>query len=231
MGALTRFLTSAKTSWIILVITALAATALFALAGSEESETAPSVGLPSSAESVKVDQLLEEFPSADATSALLVFASEDGVLDEKTLSLIDQKAFGDLAALALDGAVPPAQVSDDGTVALVVVPLEPEPDVAEQTARAEEIRDIAAVFDGADFTLLLTTVIVVAVLLLITYRSPWLWIVPLVVIGLADALAGIVARQVASAVGIQLDASITGILSVLVSFGPGRCRRCDRGCD
>ncbi|WP_270413705.1 MMPL family transporter [Microbacterium maritypicum] len=253
MGALTRFLTSAKTSWIILVITALAATALFALAGSEESETAPSVGLPSSAESVKVDQLLEEFPSADATSALLVFASEDGVLDEKTLSLIDQKAFGDLAALALHGAVPPAQVSDDGTVALVVVPLEPEPDVAEQTARAQEIRDvaaadlegvrvyltgaegfevdIAAVFDGADFTLLLTTVIVVAVVLLITYRSPWLWIVPLVVIGLADALAGIVARQVASAVGIQLDASITGILSVLVSFGPGRCRRCDRGCD
>ena len=36
MGALTRFLTSAKTSWIILVITALAATALFALAGSED---------------------------------------------------------------------------------------------------------------------------------------------------------------------------------------------------
>ena len=57
-------------------------------------------------------------------------------------------------------------------------------------------------------------------LLLITYRSPWLWIVPLVVIGLADALAGIVARQVAGAVGIQLDASITGILSVLV-FGAG----------
>ncbi|WP_314425182.1 MMPL family transporter [uncultured Microbacterium sp.] len=242
MSALTRFLTSAKTSWIMLIVAALASAALFTLAGAEESETAPSVGLPSSAESVKVDELLAEFPSADTTSALLVFAADDGELDQETLDRIDAKAFGELADLSRDGAVPPAQVSDDGTVALVIVPLEPEPDVAAQSERAQEIRDIAAddldgvrvyltgaegfevdiaaVFEGADFTLLLTTVIVVAVLLLITYRSPWLWIVPLVVIGLADALAGIVAREVASAVGIQLDASITGILSVLV-FGAG----------
>jgi putative drug exporter of the RND superfamily len=78
MSALLRFITSAKTSWIVLVLAALAAAALFALSGSEESETAPSVGLPDSAESVQVDQLREQFPSADGTSALLVFASEDG---------------------------------------------------------------------------------------------------------------------------------------------------------
>mgnify|MGYP007007877389 FL=1 len=130
MSALTRFLTSAKTSWIILVVTAVAAAALFALAGSEESETAPSVGLPSSAESVKVDELLEEFTSAEATSALVVFAAEDGELDADALALINEKAFGDLTDLSRDGAVPPAQISDDGTVALVIVPLEPEPDVA-----------------------------------------------------------------------------------------------------
>lgn len=242
MNVLLRFLTSAKTSWIMLVLTALAAALLFGLAGGEESETAPSVGLPDSAESVQVDQLLDTFPDADGTSALLVFASDDGKLDAETLGIIDQKVFGELADLSSDGFVPPAQISEDGTVALVVVPLDPEPDVAAQTERAQELRDaasadldgvrvyltgpegfevdIAAVFAGADFTLLLTTVIVVAVLLLITYRSPWLWLVPLVVIGLADALAGIIARQVASAVGVQLDASITGILSVLV-FGAG----------
>lgn len=242
MTGLLRFLTSAKTSWIVLVLAAAAAAALFALAGGEESETAPSVGLPDSAESVQVDQLRDEFPSADGTSALLVFASEDGELNADTLARINENAMGELAALSSDGFVPPAQVSEDGTVALVVVPLDPEPDVAEQRERAQELRDaasagltdvrvyltgaegfevdIAAVFAGADFTLLLTTVIVVAVLLLVTYRSPWLWLVPLVVIGLADALAGIVARQVASAVGVQLDASVTGILSVLV-FGAG----------
>ena len=80
--------------------------------------------------------------------------------------------------------------------------------------------DVAAVFKGADFTLLLTTVIVVAILLLVTYRSPWLWLVPLIVVGTADGLASIVATRVAAAAGIVLDASVTGILSVLV-FGAG----------
>ncbi len=242
MSGLLRFLTSAKTSWIMLVLAALAAAALFTIAGGEESQTAPSVGLPDSAESVQVDQLREQFQSADGTSALLVFAAEDGTLDADSIARINENASGALADISSDGFVPPAQISEDGTVALVVVPLEPESDVAAQRERAEELRDaasagldgvrvyltgaegfevdIAAVFAGADFTLLLTTVIVVAVLLLITYRSPWLWLVPLVVIGLADALAGIVARQVASAVGVQLDASVTGILSVLV-FGAG----------
>jgi putative drug exporter of the RND superfamily len=171
-----------------------------------------------------------------------LFASEDGGLDSESRAQIDANAFGELADLSSDGFVPPAQVSDDGTVALLVVPLDPESDVAAQAERAQDLRDaavadldgvrvyltgaegfevdIAAVFAGADFTLLLTTVIVVAILLLITYRSPWLWLVPLIVIGVADALAGIVARQVAAAVGVQLDASITGILSVLV-FGAG----------
>jgi RND superfamily putative drug exporter len=148
-----------------------------------------------------------------------------------------------MADEALDGFVPPPTVSDDGTAALVVVPLEPVSDVAEQADRAAQLRslanadlpdgltalltgpegfavDVAAVFKGADFTLLLTTVLVVAVLLLVTYRSPWLWLVPLAVVGLADGLAAIVATRIAAAAGIALDASVTGILSVLV-FGAG----------
>jgi RND superfamily putative drug exporter len=225
-----------------LVLTALAAFALFTLGSKEGGNTAPASGLPDTAESVQVDQLLEEFPSADGTSALLVFASDEGELSEDDLAAINEKVFGDLTEFTPDGFVPPAQVSEDGTVALVAVPLEPETDVAVQAERAQEIRDvasadldgvtvyltgaegfevdIAAVFEGANFTLLLTTVVVVALLLLITYRSPWLWLVPLVVVGLADVLAGIVAGLVAEAAGIQLDASITGILSVLV-FGAG----------
>jgi len=242
VSGLLRFITSAKTSWILLVLAAVAAGALFAVAGSEEAETAPTVGLPASAESERARQLLDEFPSADGTSAILVFAADSGDLSDAQLDTIGETASGDLADLSAEGFVPPAQVSDDGSVAFLVVPLEPESDVAAQADRAQELRDaasadldgvtvyltgaegfevdIAAVFAGADFTLLLTTVIVVAILLLIAYRSPWLWLVPLIVIGVADALAGIVAGLVASAVGVQLDASITGILSVLV-FGAG----------
>jgi putative drug exporter of the RND superfamily len=61
---------------------------------------------------------------------------------------------------------------------------------------------------------------VVAVLLVITYRSPVLWLVPVLVIGLADQLAATLAPQVLQLVGIPWDASTTGILSVLV-FGAG----------
>ena len=80
--------------------------------------------------------------------------------------------------------------------------------------------DLSGVFAGADFTLLLSTVIIVAVLLLITYRSPTLWLVPLLVVGVADGMAGQLARQVAALFGITPDGSVTGILSVLV-FGAG----------
>ncbi|MEV8271811.1 MMPL family transporter [Microbacterium sp. NPDC077184] len=242
MAALLRFITSARTSWIVLVLAIAAAGGIFALGSGSDGDTAPPVGLPDTAESRQVDALLEELPSADTTSALLVFSGGGEELDEERLAQINQNAMGDLAEFTPDGFVPPAQVSDDGTVALVVVPLEPLTNVEEQTERAVEIRaaaatdldgvtvyftgaegfevDIAAVFEGADFTLILTTVVVVAILLLVTYRSPTLWIVPLIVVGVSDVLAGIIAARVAAAVGIQLDASTTGILSVLV-FGAG----------
>ena len=242
MAALLRFITSARTSWIVLTLAVAAAGGIFALGSGSDGDTAPPVGLPDTAESRQVDALLEELPSADTTSALLVFSGGGEELTEEQLGQITQNAMGDLAEFTPEGFVPPAQVSDDGTVALVVVPLEPLPTVGEQSERAAEIRaaaaadldgvtvyftgaegfevDIAAVFEGADFTLILTTVIVVAILLLVTYRSPTLWIVPLIVVGVSDVLAGIIAARVASAVGIQLDASTTGILSVLV-FGAG----------
>ena len=55
--------------------------------------------------------------------------------------------------------------------------------------------DLAAVFDGADTNLLLATAGVVALLLLITYRSPVLWLIPLTVVGVADRLAAVLATQ------------------------------------
>jgi RND superfamily putative drug exporter len=239
---LARFITSRRTSWIVLVGALLATGAIFAAGSGAGATTSPGVGLPSSAQSAQVAELQKELPGADASSALLVYSRDGDVLTDADIAAITATT-ANLADLSLEGFVPPPSISDDGTTALVVVPLEIEPSVDLQKERAIELRtiandglpsgvtalltgaegfavDIAAVFEGADFTLLLTTVIVVAVLLLITYRSPWLWLVPLVVVGTADGLAGIVATRVAAAVGIELDASVTGILSVLV-FGAG----------
>jgi RND superfamily putative drug exporter len=139
--------------------------------------------------------------------------------------------------------VPPATLSNDESTAVITIPMEKSDETEVITERVAEIRqlakegmpaglevyvtgpegfsaDLSGVFAGADFTLLLSTVVVVAVLLLITYRSPWLWLVPLLVVGTADGMAGQLARQVASLFGITPDASVTGILSVLV-FGAG----------
>ncbi|MDA2986088.1 MAG: MMPL family transporter, partial [Actinomycetota bacterium] len=80
------------------------------------------------------------------------------------------------------------------------------------------IKDVGSIFEGADFLLLAFTAGVVAVLLLVTYRSPVLWLIPLAVVGTADGMAGILARRVADFLGFVPDGSVTGILSVLV-FG------------
>ena len=242
MRRLTDFLTARATSWIVLIIAFAAAAAIFALGSGSDSETGPGAGLPSTSESVRVTAAQENLPSADTTSALLVYNRDGDELTDADLTAIAD-ASASLAELSSEGFVPPPTVSDDGTTAIVVVPLEVEGDLDAQTARADELRalantnlpdgvtalltgpegfavDLSAVFAGADFTLLLTTVIVVAILLIVTYRSPWLWLVPLAVIGTADALASIAATRVAAAIGITLDASTTGILSVLV-FGAG----------
>lgn len=242
MIAITRFITAARTSWIVLVVGIAATAALFVAAGYQSADSAPPVGLPDSAESSQAAALQEQFADDDATSGLLVFGRESGELTDDDLAAITERTV-DLAELSLDGFVPPPSVSDDGTTALVVVPLAIEDQVSVQAERADEIRaiaadglpdgvqvwftgaegfavDIAAVFEGANFVLLSITALVVALLLIITYRSPVLWIVPLAVVGIADVIAGIVARLVADAAGVTLDGSVTGILSVLV-FGAG----------
>ncbi len=53
MAALLRFITSARTSWIVLILAVAAAGGLFALGSGSEGDTAPPVGLPDSAESVR----------------------------------------------------------------------------------------------------------------------------------------------------------------------------------
>ena len=77
--------------------------------------------------------------------------------------------------------------------------------------------DIASAFNGADFTLLIVTIVIVALLLIITYRSPILWLLPLIVLGTADGLASTVTAAVGDWLDLQFDA---GIISVLV-FGAG----------
>jgi RND superfamily putative drug exporter len=240
--AITRFITGKRTAWAVLLGTVVAVGLLFSLLPANESEDFPTAGLPDSSQAAQVTALLAEFPSADQTAAIVVW-SRDGA----TLTTADQSAITTAAEnLGVASIAPRAttpQFSDDGQAALSVMPLDAQSATADIAQTATDIRstastalpngltayvtgpvgfqaDITNAFAGADFRLLLVTVIVVAVLLIVTYRSPVLWIVPLVVVGLADGLAGKVAGAVAGPLGFTLDASISGILSVLV-FGAG----------
>ncbi len=91
---------------------------------------------------------------------------------------------------------------------------------AQVTGPAAVQADLAAVFAGANTRLLIATASVVALLLVLTYRSPILWIFPLVVVGVADRLAAVLATHTLAAFDVVWDESTIGILSVLV-FGAG----------
>jgi len=256
MNALLRYLTG-KTTAPLNMLVALGF-AVFAFVGLplEATETTPTNGLPDSAESVQVAKIQENFDVVEGSAAFIVYFSETE-FTETQLEWI-QGAFDPQKMMPAGGAnekflefsnaevmgepfVPPAAISEDGTTALITVPLDATDDFELTTERVETMRelapesmpgglnvyvtgpeafikDVGSIFEGADFLLLAFTAGVVAVLLLVTYRSPVLWLIPLAVVGTADGMAGIIARRVADFLGFVPDGSVTGILSVLV-FG------------
>ena len=80
--------------------------------------------------------------------------------------------------------------------------------------------DLGKVFEGINGRLLVSAAIVVAVLLLITYRSPFLWIIPLLVVGFADRLATALLYGAAKAFDFSTSGQSVGIMAILV-FGAG----------
>lgn len=194
---------------------------------------------PVDAESTRASELMAQFPNADEQSVLVVATRGDG--DE--LSASDTASLAEMLPVldtqsAGDSSGP--MLSEDGRAALIVTPIEMGEDNTETAAVIKSLRaeiaantpdglelsitggpafgaDVAAAFEGADFTLLLVTILIVAVLLIATYRSPVLWLIPLVVVALADGLAGRLTAAAGSAWGFEFDA---GIISVLV-FGAG----------
>nr|WP_269205391.1 MMPL family transporter [Motilibacter aurantiacus] len=195
------------------------------------------------AQSTRVARLQEELPGSGVAPVLAVYSRTDGSpLGGEALGAVEAAAtrLAELSARAEQGPQG-LQVSQDGTVATVTIPVSTSEDTVEQDVAAvrsaaaqglpDGVRaqvtggpayavDLSSVFDGANTKLLVTTAAVVALLLLVTYRSPILWLVPLLVVGIADRLATVVVGALAPRAGIDIDGSAAGILSVLV-FGAG----------
>ncbi len=76
--------------------------------------------------------------------------------------------------------------------------------------------DLFDAFGSIDTTLLRTTLIVVATILILVYRSPILWIIPLFTAGTALGLATMIVYYLAKADIVDLNGQTQGILDVLV---------------
>lgn len=236
LSSLPRALTSRKGAWASLGLALLVVLALFGTLSSVDAPSAGSDPAPTDSESAAVEKLLSEFPGAEEQSVLIVLSPEHS----GTLTSEDEAAIDDLqTALAHDHELSGPMVSEDERAALLISPITVGADNTETSTIIGDLReeiasanvpltvhvtggpafgaDIAGAFDGADLTLLLVTIAIVAALLIFTYRSPVLWLIPLIVVAIADRAASILTNVAGSAFDLQFDA---GIISVLV-FGAG----------
>ncbi|MFS8197066.1 MMPL family transporter [Streptomyces sp. CWNU-52B] len=197
--------------------------------------------LPASADSTQVAEIQQELPGGESTELVLVY-HRDG-----RLSAADRTtAAGQVEEIAgkheLVGGTPEGVPSDDGTTLMYpVVSNEPGTDEKLRDALVEDVRNIARgqdglsvevggagalatdsgkVYDSLGGPLLYTTVAVVALLLILIYRSPVLWLVPLAVAGMADYLSMSVAYGLNQAFGTTISGQSSGVMTVLV-FGAG----------
>lgn len=226
-------ITGKRSAWAVIVLGLVLIGFVMSL-GAGTRQATPTDSLPRGYDSTAAAELREQLPEQDGTQALVLFTADEGTIDKAELPELAKAA-----GLGEDATVVP---SEDGTAAITFVPIEttdspkirdavrdlraelgertPDGITAEVTGPAGITADLAAVFDGADTRLLLSTASIVAVLLILTYRSPVLWIIPLTVIGVGDRTATVAATQVLERLGMTWDDSTTGILSVLV-FGAG----------
>ncbi|WP_153450789.1 MMPL family transporter [Streptomyces smaragdinus] len=196
--------------------------------------------LPSSADSTQVAKIQEALPGGEATDLVVVYHRDGGLTDADRSTA--QTQIDEVAAAHKLTAVPEPVPSEDGeTLMYPVSTTEPGQDDELRNALVEDVRasveggdglsadvggpgglqaDMSEVFASLDGPLLYTTVAVVAVLLILIYRSPVLWLVPLFTAGAANFLAMAVTYGLHEWFGLTVTGQSSGVLSILV-FGAG----------
>ena len=190
--------------------------------------------LPASADSTQVAKITEQMPGGESTDLVLVYHRDGGLTAADRANAA--REVEQVAAEHPLTSVPRPVPSEDGTTLLYAVSsTEPGTDEVARNAFVHEVRekvsgevggpgalatDASEVYGSLDGPLLYTTVAVVAILLIVIYRSPFLWLVPLVVAGVADFLSMAVTYALHQGFDISVSGQSTGVMTILV-FGAG----------
>src|SRR6187200_1202761 len=192
--------------------------------------------LPGNAESTKALAKLEAFQSQNAIPTTVVYERADGLsAADLAAAKADAQKFADVEGVTgkVIGPIP----SQDGQAAQTLVTFNfgkdgwnKMPDAADElrkiadhsgmtvhiAGQGGQAADSAEAFGGIDGILLVSTLLVVILILLVTYRSPVLWILPIfsAVIGLFTAQA--VVYLLAKYADLTVNGQSQGILTVLV---------------
>jgi RND superfamily putative drug exporter len=225
--------------WLIIV--ALAGPLSGKLTAAEKNDS--SSWLPAKAESTKVLDLQSRFQSPNIFTAVVVYDRPSGLTSaDRAKAVADAKRFAQVNGV-VPGQVTGPIFAQDGKAIETLVPV----NLGSKgwngaSAAATSLRDVALAnaaglsahiagplgsaadsansFKGIDGILLLATLVVVIVLLLITYRSPVLWLFPVISAGIALVSAEALIYLLAAHAGLTVNAQSAGILYVLV-FGAG----------
>lgn len=235
------FVSGKRSKWLVLVawIIIVAALSPFAAKLTDVENNETETWLPGSAESLVVANLQEEFPNADTVPAVIVYHRDGGLNDADRQKVeVDRQA---IAAQFPDWQPSPGIPSQDGQAILFTVPIVDfgDENVMDDTKTIRDLvgdggdglqvkvtgaagfaTDFVEIFNGIDTTLLLASAAVVAVLLLFTYRSPFVWLIPLLSVAFANQTATAAVYALAKHAGLTVNGQSGGILPVLV-FGAG----------
>ena len=217
----------------VLVVAALGGLA-GKLQGAEKNDA--SAYLPSSAESTQELNEQNLFQSKNLNPALVVYVRDSGVTAaDLAKAKADARYFASLPAV--NGRVTPPVVSADHKAIQTVVgaDLGYNSDIGGFVTNvknaassgsaglsvyvggpAASAADQIKIFKGIDTTLLYATLAVVIVLLLLTYRSPVLWVLPILSAGVALTVAQAVIYLLTQHANLTVNGQSEGILVVLV---------------
>jgi RND superfamily putative drug exporter len=223
--------------WLVVMVVAFPLSSK--LMGAEKNDA--SAWLPANAESTKVLDLQSHFQSPNVFPAVVVYERASGLTAaDRAKAAGDARSFARLGGVSSGQMVGPIPSADGKAIQTIVsVNLGTQGWNGAATA-AGSIRAITSsnangltshitgplgnaadnskVFKGIDSTLLYATLAVVIVILLITYRSPVLWLLPVISAGVALITAQGVVYLLAAHAGLTVNAQSAGILLVLV-FG------------